>query len=67
MDKKHTESRDVSENRKEFVPFCENLSSQVSEEFHKAAKNVNGISWFGISVATDIRQPRLWYWKNFET
>ena len=67
VDKKHTESRDVSENRKEFVPFCDNLSSQVSEEFHKATKNVNGIAWFGISVATDIRQPRLCYWKNFET
>ena len=32
-----------SENRKEFVLFCDNLSSQVSEEFLEAVKNINGI------------------------
>lgn len=55
--KKDTESKDYSENWKEFVLFCDNLSSQVSDEFLEAVKYINGIIWFGVFVATYILQP----------
>ena len=44
------------ENRKKLVLFCENLFSQISDEFLEAVKNINGIVWFGVSGATDIWQ-----------
>ena len=50
-------ARTFSENRTGFVLFCDNLSSQVSEEFLEAAKNINNIVRFGVSDATDIWQP----------
>ena len=55
------------ENRKEFVLFCDSLSSQVIDKFLEALKIINGIVWFDDSGAADIWQPVDQYWKNFET
>ena len=46
-----------SENRKEFVLFCDNLSSHISEEFVEAGKSINGIAWFSVSGASNVWQP----------
>ena len=47
----------VSEDESEFVLFCDNLSAQVSEEFLREIRAINGIVWFGEPGATDIWQP----------
>lgn len=60
VDTKHIGSGSFPENRKEFVLFCDNLSSQVSDQFLEAAKNINDNVWFGVRGATDISQPADW-------
>ena len=42
---------------KEFVLFCDNLTSQVSEEFLQVVREINGIVWFGVIGVPDIWQP----------
>ena len=41
----------------EFVLICDNLVSQVAEEFKKSVRSINGIVWFGLPGATNIWQP----------
>ena len=40
-----------------FVLFCDNLSSQQSEEFKAAVADLKGVVWFLPKNATDIVQP----------
>ena len=52
----------ANEEGNEFLLFCDNLSSQTSEEFLVAVRVIDGVVWFGVSGATDIWQ--LWNWVN---
>jgi len=54
---KNTLNSAVSEDESEFVLFCDNLSAQVSEDFLREVRAINGIVWFGEPGATDIWQP----------
>ena len=40
-----------------FVPFCDNLTAQVSEEFKESVSKLNGVVWYGLPNATDLWQP----------
>ena len=42
---------------KEFVLFCDNLTTQVRKEFLQAVREINGIVWFGVTGASNIWQP----------
>lgn len=45
------------EGNKEFILLCDNLSAQVTDDFKKAVRDINGIVYYGPSGATDLWQP----------
>ena len=47
----------AAKNLGEFILFCDDLTSQTSEQFLSEVKALNGIEWFGVKDATDIWQP----------
>ena len=47
----------VAKNLGEFILFCDNLTTQTSEQFLSEVHELNGIVWFGVKDATDIWQP----------
>ena len=47
----------TSETKKEFVLFCDNLSTQTNELFLSEVRKLNGIVWFELAGATVIWQP----------
>lgn len=42
---------------KEIILYCDNLTTQFSDEFLKAVKEIGGIVWFGPTWATNTWQP----------
>ena len=40
-----------------YLLFLENLEAHIQENFRNLINDIGGISWFAVTVATDIWQP----------
>ena len=47
----------AAKNFGEFILICDNLTTQISEQFLSEVQELSGIVWFGVKDATNIWQP----------
>ena len=53
---KKTLKQTIPDNLK-FVLFCDNFTTQCTDEFKEEVSNINGVVWYGLPSATYLWQP----------